>query len=204
VAIDEAGDPGFKFARASSRFFVVACVIFDDDADAKAAVERIRLFRTERGWSQHHELKFHTMRRDLVKEFLRVMVEFKFRVRAVVVDKQRVQSHQLRTKPAAFYNFIVKEMLTRDESLSAAQVKLDGEAGRSHKRHMVSYFRREVNRGSRRIAEFGLADSSRDDLIQLADVVAGSIYRSRLSGKTDRAEFIAILRRRIEDIWEFE
>jgi hypothetical protein len=204
VFIDDAGDPGFKFARASSRFFVIACVIFDKNSDAEAASERIRQFRADRGWNEYHELKFHTMRNDVIKEFLLAISSCKFGIRAIVVDKQLIQSHQLRSRQSSFYNYVIKEALARNESLRAASVKLDGKAGRQYKQQAEAYFRREVNDGTRKIAKFAFVDSSRNDLIQLADLVAGSIYRSRQEGKTDRDDYVSILRPRIEEVWDFE
>lgn len=94
--------------------------------------------------------------------------------------------------------------MARDESLTAASVKLDGEAGRQYKQQAVAYFRREVNQDGQKIAKFAFVDSSKNDLIQLADLVAGAIYRSRLAEKTDREEYITILKPRIEEIWDFE
>jgi hypothetical protein len=202
--IDDAGDPGFKFSRASSRYFVIACVIFDENADAEATAQLIREFRAEKHWKPQHELKFHTMRKDVVKEFLTVIAGQKFRVRAVAVDKKLIQSRQLRTRQASFYNYVIKEVLSRDDSLTAASVKLDGEAGRQYKQQAVAYFRREVNRDGQKIAKFAFVDSSKNDLIQLADLVAGAIYRSRLAEKTDHEEYIAILKPRIEEVWDFE
>jgi hypothetical protein len=143
------------------------------------------------------------MRKDLVKEFLRLVAVQRFRIRAVVVDKQLVHSRQLRTRQASFYNYIIKEVMAHDESLTAASVKLDGHAGRQYKQQAAAYFRREVSRNSRKIAKCAFADSSRNDLIQLADLVAGSIYRSRLEDRTDRDDYIAILGPRVEDIWDF-
>jgi hypothetical protein len=41
VLIDDAGDPGFKFERGSARFFVIACVVFNDLSQAEAAAEAL-------------------------------------------------------------------------------------------------------------------------------------------------------------------
>jgi hypothetical protein len=111
VFIDDAGDPGFKFARGSSRFFVVAYVVFDDRTDAEDACRRMQ---------------------------------------------ERAQPN-----------------------------------------------RRAVNQHNRKIAGFDYADSAGNDLIQLADMVAGAIYRSYQIDKTDCATYRSVLRPRIDDVWDF-
>ncbi|MDR1188213.1 MAG: DUF3800 domain-containing protein [Bifidobacteriaceae bacterium] len=67
--------------------------------------------------------------------------------------------------------------------------------------------------GSRPIGEMGgqtcvgrgsLADSANSDLIQLADIVARSIYRSHLTHKTDHADYVALLKPKIDEVWDFE
>jgi hypothetical protein len=203
VFIDDAGDPGFKFSRASSRYFVIACVIFDENTHAEATAERIRQFRAEKGWNKYHELKFYTMRKDVIKEVLAILTTCQFRIRAIVVDKYAVESHELKSKPNSFYNFIIKEVLARDNSLESAKVRIDGRAGKDYRRQAVAYFRRAVNQNSRKIADLKFAESHLNDLIQVADLVAGSIYRSRLEHKTDQLDYINILKPRIDEVWDF-
>ena len=45
VLIDDSGDPGFKIGRGSSQFFVIACVIFDDELDAEETALIIKRYR---------------------------------------------------------------------------------------------------------------------------------------------------------------
>jgi hypothetical protein len=182
--IDDAGDPGFKFADGSSRHFVIACVVFEDFKQAEAVSGTMRQFRTDRSWNQRYELKFHNLRKDLVREILKEVCRFDFRIRAIAVDKPTVMNHEMRTKPDNFYNYIIKEVLARDEALMNAKIRLDGEQGREYKRQAIAYFRKEVNRGGRKIADFDYADSRGNNLIQLADLVAGSIYRPFLNPLT--------------------
>jgi hypothetical protein len=61
-----------------------------------------------------------------------------------------------------------------------------------------------VETTSREIAGFDVVDSKKDDLVQLADLVVGSIYRSLQTDKTDRLDYLNIIRKRIDDIWYFE
>jgi hypothetical protein len=45
-------------------------------------------------------------------------------------------------------------------------------------------------------------DSQTNDLIQLADLSAGSIHRE-VQDKRDAAEYMRVLRPRIEEVWDF-
>ena len=48
------------------------------------------------------------------------------------------------------------------------------------------------------------SDSSRDLLIQLADMVVGAIARSYRSDRPDKDAWRRMLAKRIDDVWEFE
>jgi hypothetical protein len=202
--IDDAGDPGFKFERGSSQFFVIACIVFDDLAEAEAVASALRCFKAKRNWSTTYELKFNTLRKDIIKEVLSAILPYNFRIRSIVVDKPRVKNHEMRSKPGAFYNYVVKEVLARDDKLNNAKVRLDGRAGRKYKRQAAVYFRKAVNKQDYKIADFDFADSKRTDLVQLADLVVGSIYRSKQTSLTDCADYLAILRPKIDEMWDFE
>ena len=45
IAIDDSGDPGLKTDKGSSRYFVIAAVVFLTDDDVEAAALRIEKFR---------------------------------------------------------------------------------------------------------------------------------------------------------------
>jgi hypothetical protein len=204
AVIDDAGDPGFKFERGSSQFFVIACIVFDNLAEAEMVANALRCFKAERNWSIAYELKFNTLRKDMIKELLSAVLSYNFRIRSIVVDKPTVKNHEMRSKPGAFYNYVVKEVLARDDTLYNAKVRLDGKAGRKYKRQAVAYFRKAVNKQDYKIADFDFADSKKTDLIQLADLVVGSIYRSKQTSLTDCDDYLAILRPKVDEVWDFE
>lgn len=49
-----------------------------------------------------------------------------------------------------------------------------------------------------------LIDSKTDELIQLADMIAGSIRRSYDTSKADSQEYKKIIKKHIEDEWGFK
>ena len=56
--VDESGDPGLKIESGSSRYFVVAMVIFDDHEEADAADRRIGLLRRGMRIDPRFEFRF--------------------------------------------------------------------------------------------------------------------------------------------------
>lgn len=204
VFIDDSGDPGFKIGKGSSRYFVIACVIFDDNLDAEETALVIKKFRRDLGWREDREFKFNKTKKSIVIELLKVISSKNFKVRAICIDKTKVYSSELKNKQDSFYNYAIKEVLTKTKTLNAADVRLDGHSGRQYKKSASAYFRREINARSKKIAKVRFVDSRTNNLIQLADLVAGSILRSYQTDKSDAAIYKRIIRARIEDIWDFE
>jgi hypothetical protein len=201
--IDDSGDPGFKLASGSTPYFVIACVTFDDRQVAEATAAAIRAARLRLGFKREYEFKFNKLNKTNRKAVLQAAAPFEFKIRAVVVDKALVRSHEMRAKPDLLYNFVIKEVLSRNDTLKDASVRLDGHSGREYKQQAVAYFRKEINSEGHKISDFKYVDSRKNDLIQLADLVAGSVNRSRQTDKTDRLEYITILKDRIEEVWDF-
>jgi hypothetical protein len=206
VFIDESGDAGFKLEKNSSRFFVVAAIIFDDNLEAKKCALRIKELRRELGLGDNFEFKFNKSHARIRSAFLQVVAGYNFRIRCIVVDKTRIRSNELRTETKSFYSFTAKTLLkyTRG-TITNASVKIDGSGNRTFRREFVSYLRRELNTNSGRIvSEIKLADSKQNVLIQLADMVAGATRRSYEEGVKDQFDYKKIIARKYEDCWNFK
>ncbi|MDR2379718.1 MAG: DUF3800 domain-containing protein [Bifidobacteriaceae bacterium] len=202
VFLDDAGDPGFKFDRGSSSHFVIAAVRFQDRLAAEETALVMKRYRRAQGWRDDHEFKFTKLDKGRVKELLGLVAGCDYRINAVRVDKALIRSGELRAKPESFYNYIVMQALDQIPGLLEADVRLDGHAGREYKQSAIAYFRRQLNSSSRKVARFRFVDSRGNNLIQLADLAAGSIHRA-VQDKTDAAEYVRILAPRIEEIWDF-
>ncbi|MCA9329483.1 DUF3800 domain-containing protein [Candidatus Saccharibacteria bacterium] len=205
VFIDDSGDPGFKTDRGSSSHFVIACVIFNDPLDAEEAALAIKKFRRDLGWRPDREFKFNKTKKSIIKGLLQAVCNNRFSVRAICIDKELIRSHELKNKQDSFYNYAIKEVLSKSNNLNMASIRLDGHSGREYKKSAITYLRREVNTRSRKIKKVKFVDSKTDNLIQLADLVAGSILRSTQQNKSDSHEYLDILTKkgRIDDVWNF-
>lgn len=201
VLIDESGDAGFKIARGSTPYFVVAMVIFRDYKEAEAASRAIAEARER--LRVKPEFKFNKCHPNARDGFFETVAPFSFGVRAVVVNKARIYSDNLREHKERFYNFFVKSLLKHDNDvLQGARVKIDGSGDREFKRELEHYLRQQCQDG--KIASVKFAESHRDNLIQLADMAAGAIARSyREEDRKDADRWRRMLARKIEDVWEF-
>ena len=95
------------------------------------------------------------------------------------------------------YNWAIKELL-ESIPLKEASVNLDGRASRTYRLRVAAYLRHSLNGpNSYKIKKVNSKDSKEDNLIQLADVVAGSINRSLQNDKTDSLDYIKIIESKI-------
>jgi hypothetical protein len=205
VFIDDSGDPGFKFEKGSSRFFVISLVIFHDELEAEKAAVAIKELRRELGFPNSVEFKFNKSRRKIRERFLQTVNPFDFRIRSLVIDKQLIYSNELKNNKNSFYSYAIKQALKHSKSVLNAKIKIDGSGDREFRKGFQSYLRRELNSHQRKIMRnCRLVDSKGNVLVQMADMVAGSIRRSYDTSKTDSRVYKKIIQKHIEDEWRFK
>ncbi|VFM95558.1 MAG: Protein of unknown function (DUF3800) [Candidatus Kentron sp. G] len=159
VLIDESGDPGFKLARGSSTFFIVAMVLFRDFQEAEQtnlAIGNAReLLRVK------PEFKFSQSRDHVRDRFFEAVRPFDFGVRALVVDKSKIHSANLRGDRERFYNYFVQLLMRHDHgALANARIKIDGSGSRAFQRELERYLRQRL--GPDKIKSMKFVDSRRD------------------------------------------
>jgi hypothetical protein len=189
IFIDDSGDAGIK--AHSSSHLVMAAVVFNDDLVAEETALAMRKFRRQLGWTDDHEYKFHKTKKDYIKQVLRLVSQYDFAVYAVVVDKGRFKA-----LPKNLYNDTISELL-RLMPLKHASIKVDGGSGSDYAKRAVSYIRKNAHTKVGQISEIKFADSKENVLLQLADLVASSLYRATQTGKSDSQDYIAILEKHL-------
>lgn len=208
VFIDDSGDPAFKLAQGSTSHFVIACVVFTGSNSAEVASSSIKDFKTNSGISINQELKFNKTRFDLQKEFFKHIQNLDFFVRAVVIDKRDIHSQYFINNTKSMYNYAIKEVLSKSAHLLIdAKVKIDGSAGREARQALAAYIKNQVNNAEvKSVLKVKHVDSKSDNLIQLADMVAGAIRRSHEGDKTDKYKLMLypIISKENSDIWIFK
>jgi hypothetical protein len=182
-------------------------VIFDDDLEAEKCAVAIKEVRRELRLSDNYEFHFSKTKREYRLAFLNRVVQFRFRVRAIVMIKKRIYGPQLRASKDSFYRYAIKMVLKHSfGAIRGARLKIDGHGDREFRRELQAYLRRELASRDGEppvVSDLKFVESKRNVLVQLADMVASSVRRRADGVKADREDYYAVIRRRVEDLWEF-
>lgn len=206
VFLDDSGDPGFKLDRGSTSHFVIAMVIFDDELEAEKTAVAIKELKRKLGFSEHMEFRFFKNSKDVRIKFMEAIKKFNFRVRCLIVDKEKIYSNELRNNKNSFYAYFIKEVLKHsNNTILDAKLRLDGSGDRIFRKNFFTYLRRELNSEERKIMHnCRMVDSKSNVLVQMADMVAGSLNRAENMRKKDRQIYKSIIISHIEDVWSFK
>ena len=200
IFVDESGDPGLKIGQGSSKYFIVALVGFDNHDEAQAADDRISLLKKEQGLSENFEFHFANLKPAHRRLFLATIASYDFFYFGIVVNKIRLLASEF-THQESFYNFACGLIFENaKDRLVNAKLTIDGRASRVFRHQLKNYLRRLADNAEERIIRKVITqDSNRNNLLQLADLVVGSIARS-YSGKKDAGECRDIIRHREIDV----
>lgn len=208
VFIDDSGDAGFKLDRGSSEHLVIVCCIFDSAEDAEITADVIRAFRTTLKWHPQQEFKFSKTKEEIRLAFFKAVTPCKFFVRAIVIDKKTVTSAKFKTDRVSFYNYAIQEVLTHSfGTIHKAKISVDGKGSREYVRAAATYFKAQANQITSVIEKVKFVDSKSDQLIQLADMMAGAIRKCHDSDRHNQETYwLAVnpfLKRASSDLWLF-
>lgn len=146
VFIDDSGDPGFKIGRGSSRYFVIALVIFKDELEAEKTAVAIKELRRSFKFPDYMEFKFHKSSSRVKEEFLRIITPFDFSIRCLVVDKLLIRSEELKNSKNSFYSYAIKMVFQHSNNeILDAKIKIDGSGDRIFRKNFVTYLRKYLN-----------------------------------------------------------
>ncbi len=203
IFIDDSGDPGFKFRQGSSRFFIIACIIFNDPIAAEYAAVNLKLLKEQLGWKQEREFKFHRTNDKLKQLFFDAARKYNFKIHAIVVDKTKITKPDFK-KSESFYSFVIQKVLDNYSDMHLARISLDGSGNKNFRKKSTAKIRKATNKQSHRMVEFRLVDSKDSVLIQLADMVAGAIGAKYDETKRLKHDYLNTLRSQIENIYPLE
>jgi len=193
IFIDESGDMGLKIDNGSSRYFVIVLVSFEENEEAIACDQRIKLLRRELKLPENFEFKFSKLRKDQRIKFLEAVLPYTFFYYGIVINKDpnRLYGDGFRIKES-FYKYTCSLVFENAKPyLKDAIVIVDGSGSREFKRQLTTYLRKKVD--SHIIKKVKIQRSHTNNLLQLADMIAGAIYRS-LTQKDDREIYRKIIK----------
>jgi hypothetical protein len=92
-----------------------------------------------------------------------------------------------------------------DDMIKNAKIRLNGSGEKSFRQQLTTYLRKSLNtKNSRIMQNLRFRDSSQDVLIQLADMIAGSIRRYYDKSTLDWNVYRKLLKTKEDDIWLFK
>ena len=196
VFIDESGDPGLKLGSGSTAVFVIALVIFQENEDADFADRDMAEFRAGIGFRPEAEFKFNKLSDKFRRLFLERAARYRFRYYGIVINKAGLYGKGFQYKES-FYKYVCGLVFKNAKPhLNNATAIIDGSGDRDFQRELGTYLKNQINSKTViRVKKVKLEDSHRNNLIQLADMVSGAIYRAARTEKPD-ATFRDLIRAR--------
>jgi uncharacterized protein DUF3800 len=198
VFIDESGDPGLNIEAGSSKYFIVALVVFEDNDEALAVDDRISLLRKEQGFPAKFEFHFNKMKPAYRRKFLEAIAHYHFFYFGVVIDKAKLTG----SFQESIYKYACGLLLENAKArLNNAIVVVDGSESKKFRNELKSYLIRRLkdDSGNCFIKKVRVLDSRTTNLLQLADMVVGAVARS-FSGKKDSREYRSLIAHREKDV----
>lgn len=178
VFIDESGDSGLKIKEGSSRYFTVSLVVFEDYDEALACDQRIRLLKKELGFPESAEFHFKRNSDRVRRAFLAAITPYNFFYYGIVINKDlgKLWGEGFRNKES-FYKYTCGLVFENaKEKLDKAIIVIDESGSLDFKRQLAKYLRRKMSSGM--IKKVKMQRSHGNNLLQLADYIAGVINRS--------------------------
>jgi hypothetical protein len=194
--VDESGDAGLEGQASSSSHFVIVMVQLPERAPLKPLVDLRQALHV----SPYFEFKFHQSKPLQKDRFFRDILKTSFRVRAVVVDKARIE---LKSSPRDLTIELLVGLTMRTDELDISNeiLIIDGATPafcRDLRVALTERYRREER--VRPFKNIIGADSKNEDGLQLADMIAGAV-RYHTAGLS--SEHFQIISPRVVDLWLF-
>jgi len=201
VILDDSGDPGVD--GSSTSHFVIAAVIIVGDDDRQKLIDAIDNYRQKLGWKETHEFKFNTTKKGIIEELIKIIRGYKFSAYAMVLDKRKIPVTPDIIDSNSLYYYVMKELLLKLD-LKNPHITIDGIGGKRYMQRIRAYLRQNLKANGVEKCEIKFADSKKDSLVQLTDIVAGSVARSFRSDRVNTDKFLKLMEDRIVQIFDLD
>ncbi len=192
VFIDESGDTGLTGSK--TRYFIIAAVVITNEAERHLIQAKMIEYRRLLGWHEQEEFKFSRTRKSVIKELLRLLKPYDYHVYSVIFDK--MCPHSTVQNRYSLYNYLLADLVKTIPS-NQLHIWIDGESGKKHRKQTLTYLRQQCAEKS--IHNFRYVSSTKCEELQLADLVAGSINRTK-SQHQDKQDYFKLIQNKVRDI----
>ncbi|OGC47097.1 MAG: hypothetical protein A3A94_03570 [Candidatus Portnoybacteria bacterium RIFCSPLOWO2_01_FULL_43_11] len=185
VFIDESGDPGFKLNRGSSRFFVVALVVFEDNGEAVACDQRINLLRREIKLPDNFEFHFKENSHRIRLKFLEAIAPYNFFYFGIALNKdpEKLWGEGFKVKESLYKYACSLVFENAKPYLRNATVVIDKSGHKHFQVELRKYLKEKANINKAIIRKIKTQRSKGNNLLQLVDYIAGVVNRNILKKK---------------------
>ena len=200
--IDEFGNNGLNFdAEGVSTHFIVTAVLIDSQnlESVEKSIDAIRKRNFQTGEMKSSNLANNDARR---LKLLAELSNIEYNIFSVVIDKRELKGEGFQYK-SSFYKFL--HALVDRELFSVFPnllIVADEHGGSEFKKGFIEYIKRRHIPDLFNQSEFRFSNSKSDLLVQLADIISGTLARcyetKKLSNK--RSQFLGILKNKIIEI----
>jgi len=180
VFIDESRDPGLRVEKGSSRYFVISLVVFEDGEEALACDQRISLLRKELKYPEDFEFHFKGNSHKVRLSFLRAAAPYNFFYFGIVLNKnpRKLWGEGFKTKESLYKYTCSLVFENAKPYLKEARIILDKSGTKVFRTQLAKYLRQKIDtEGLRIIKKVKMQPSRGNNLLQLADYIAGVINR---------------------------
>lgn len=204
VFLDESGAFGFDFSKPKcSSHLVIAAVLVSESNLAFVTEEvdklRKRYFQTGEIKSKNIKGKQSRKRIELLKAIMQLPLNFA----VLIVDKRKIyEDSHLRKFKKTFYKFVYQQIYSDLlNTVKDISIHPDEVGGKQDLEEFAKYYYRKADKFSLfRDIDFAFDDSKNSLLVQVADIVAGSVSKNvdtTHANETDNTDYLALLKPKI-------
>lgn len=159
--IDESGDAVF---------------ITEEGASEELLEHELRSLKSALGVTENYEFKFSRCKDSFKKEFFRVLTQLPIQYKAIIVDKRNISVPALRSEAKQLYCELVRRLLyDNDPLLQKSTLTLDEATAKVHHQEFHRMLKASLSKNL--VQKLRQQRSHRNAMIQIADMIAGSIFR---------------------------
>lgn len=180
---DESGNAGSLSRPSATRHFALVALVIEDRDSVERAMRELR-----KELSFGYEFKSHKTPIDIRIALLKRAISLDLYFDVMVVDKEALTAGWQQRSGLDLYRAMSQQLLAVVVRDLKNAILVTDEVDRRQTEALRKAIRQKVNPSRsdrlrpRRIKKVSGHDSRRDDLLQLADVVVGSVFRARERG----------------------